>query len=162
MKRQRKNNKVMRLKKFAICFFAIGALQVQSIHAFELVTKAEVNASKLASSMQEVEFSQVDPKGPAIRVIDPPSLDVPLKNPFKMEVLFNPQQGATLDFNSFKALYGVLKLDITDRLLKEATKTPTGIRLANVDVPSGRHKLLLSIKDSQGHLSAKEIIFKVE
>ena len=150
------------MKKFAICMFAIGTLQVQSSDAFELVTKAEANASKLASSMQEAEFSQADPRGPAIQVIDPQSLDVPLKNPFKMEVLFKPQQGATLDFNSFKALYGMLKLDITDRLLKEATKTPTGIKLANVDVPSGRHKLLLSIKDSQGHISAKEIIFKVE
>ena len=150
------------MKKLAICMFAIGALQVQSGYAFELVTAAEANASKLASSMQEVEFSQADPRGPAIQVVDPQSLDLPLKNPFKMEVLFKPQQGATLDFTSFKALYGVLKLDITDRLLKEATKTATGIRLANVDVPSGRHKLLLSIKDSKGHLSAKEIIFKVE
>lgn len=150
------------MKKLAICMFAIGALQVQSGYAFELVTAAEANASKLASAMQEAEFSPVDPRGPAIQVIDPQSLDIPLKNPFKMEVLFKPQQGATLDFTSFKALYGFLKLDITDRLLKEATKTPTGIRLANVDVPSGRHKLLLSIKDSQGHISAKEIIFKVE
>jgi len=150
------------MKKLAICMFAIGALQVQSSYAFELVTKAEANASKLASSMQEAEFSQADPRGPAIQVVDPQSLDLPLKNPFKMEVLFKPQQGATLDFTSFKALYGVLKLDITDRLLKEATKTPTGIKLANVDVPSGRHKLLLSIKDSQGRFSAKEIIFKVE
>ena len=150
------------MKKLAICMFAIGALQVQSGYTFELVTAAEANASKLASAMQEAEFSPVDTRGPAIQVIDPQSLDVPLKNPFKMEVLFKPQQGATLDFTSFKALYGFLKLDITDRLLKEATKTPTGIRLANVDVPSGRHKLLLSIKDSQGHISAKEIIFKVE
>ena len=150
------------MKKLAICMFAIGVLQVQSGYAFELVTAAEANASKLASAMQEAEFSPVDPRGPAIQVIDPQSLDVPLKNPFKMEVLFKPQQGATLDFTSFKAFYGFLKLDITDRLLKEATKTPTGIRLANIDVPSGRHKLLLSIKDSQGHISAKEIIFKVE
>ncbi len=150
------------MKKLAICMFAIGALQVQSSYAFELVTKAEANASKLASAMQEAEFSPVDPRGPAIQVIDPQSLDVPLTNPFKMEVLFKPQQGASLDFTSFKALYGFLKLDITDRLLKEATKTPTGIRLANVDVPSGRHKLLLSIKDSQGRFSTKEIIFKVE
>ena len=150
------------MKKLAICMFAIGTLQVQSSYAFELVTRAEVDASKLASAMQEAEFSPVDTRGPAIQVIDPQSLDVPLKNPFKMEVLFKPQQGATLDFTSFKAFYGFLKLDITDRLLKEATKTPTGIRLANVDVPSGRHKLLLSIKDSQGNFSAKEIIFKVE
>jgi hypothetical protein len=150
------------MKKLAICMFAIGALQVQSGYAFELVTAAEANASKLASAMQEAEFSPVDPRGPAIQVIDPQSLDVPLTNPFRMEVLFKPQQGASLDFTSFKALYGFLKLDITDRLLKEATKTPTGIKLANVDVPSGRHKLLLSIKDSQGRFSAKEIIFKVE
>ena len=150
------------MKKLAICMLATGILQVQSGYAFELVTAAEVSASKAAVPMQEAEFAPVDLKGPFIQVIDPTSLDVPLKNPFKMEVLFKPQQGATLDFTSFKALYGALKLDITDRLLKEATKTPTGIRLANVDVPSGRHKLLLSIKDNQGHISAKEIIFRVE
>jgi hypothetical protein len=150
------------MKKLAICMLAIGILLVQSGYAFELVTAAEVSASKAASPMQEAEFAPVDPKGPVIQVVDPQSLDVPLKNPFKMEVSFKPQQGETLDLTSFKALYGFLKLDITDRLLKEAIKTPTGIKLANVDVPSGRHKLLLSIKDSQGHFSAKEIIFKVE
>jgi hypothetical protein len=150
------------MKKLAICMIALGALQVHISYAFELVTKTEASASKAASAMQQAEFSPLDPKGPVIQVVDPQSLDVPLKNPFKMEVLFKPQHGASLDFSSFKALYGVLKLDITDRLLKEATQTPTGIRLANVDVPSGRHKLLLSIKDSKGHISAKEIIFKVE
>ena len=150
------------MKKLAICMLAIGILQVQSVYAFELVTAAEVSASKAASPMQDAELAPVDLKGPIIQVVDPQSLDLPLKNPFKMEVLFKPQQGVALDFASFKALYGVLKLDITDRLLKEATKTPTGIKLANVDVPSGRHKLLLSIKDSQGRFSAKEIIFKVE
>lgn len=47
------------MKKLAICMFAIGALQVQSGYAFELVTAAEANASKLASAMQEAEFSQL-------------------------------------------------------------------------------------------------------
>ena len=112
--------------------------------------------------MLEAELTSPDPLAPTIQLVDPDGLDRPLKNPFKMEVLFKPQQGAMLDFSSFKAFYGTFKIDITDRLLKEAVKTSSSIRLANVDVPPGRHKLLISIKDNLGHTAAKEIAFKVE
>jgi hypothetical protein len=40
--------------------------------------------------------------------------------------------------------------------------TTSGFRLTNVKIPSGRHKLYISIKDKLGHSAAKEIAFKVE
>jgi len=97
-------------------------------------------------------------------LVDPEAngTDKVVRNPFKMEVIFKPQEGAALDFKSFQALYGSLKMDITDRLLKEAVKTPNGLRLANVNVPSGKHRILLRIKDSQNRLAEKEIQFRVD
>ena len=149
------------MRFISVCIVALGMVNVQNVCSVELVTPDEARSSQQAA-MLEAELTAPDPLAPSIQLVDPDGLDKPLKNPFKMEVLFKPQQGAMLDFSSFKALYGTFKIDITDRLLKEAVKTSSSIRLANVDVPSGRHKLLISIKDNLGHTAAKEIAFKVE
>ena len=47
-------------------------------------------------------------------------------------------------------------------LLKEAAKTLSGLKLSNLEVPSGKHKIVLRISDSQGRTAEKEIIIKVE
>ncbi len=145
----------------SLCILALLMGLMHDLGAVELVTPDEARSSQQAA-MLEAELTAPDPLAPFIQLVDPDGLDKPLKNPFKMEVLFKPQQGAMLDFSSFKAFYGTFKIDITERLLKEAVKTSSGIRLANVDVPSGRHKLLISIKDTLGHTAAKEIAFRVE
>lgn len=149
----------MRLK--FICALLAGISWVPVAGAFELVTSQEARDSQNAA-MLEMELATPDVLAPQIQILEPQALDKPLKNPFKMEVFFKPQPGALLDFSSFKAFYGTFKLDITDRLMKEAVKTASSIRLANVDVPSGRHKIFISIKDNLGHTAAKEIVFKVE
>ena len=149
------------MRFISVCIVALGVVNVQNVCAVELVTPEEARSSQLAA-MLDAELTAPDPLAPSIQLVDPDVLDKPLKNPFKMEVLFKPQQGAMLDFSSFRAFYGTFKIDITDRLLKEAVKTSSSIRLANVDVPSGRHKLLISIKDNLGRTAAKEIAFRVE
>ena len=134
----------------------------QQVAAVQLVTTEEMLKSQKAAPVVEANATPPDPLAPQITLVDPDYADKAIKNPFKMEVLFKPQDGAAVDFKSFQALYGGLKLDITDRLLKEAVKTPTGLRLANVTVPSGKHRILLRIKDSQNRLAEKEIQFKVD
>ena len=149
------------MRFISVYIVALGLVNMQNVCAVELVTPDEARSSQLAA-MLEAELTAPNPLAPTIQLVDPDVLDKPLKNPFKMELLFKTQQGALLDFSSFKAFYGTFKIDITDRLLKEAVKTTSSIRLANVNVPSGRHKLLISIKDNLGHTAAKEIAFRVE
>ena len=131
-------------------------------YAVQLVTPAEVAASRNAPPVQEASSDPADPMAPQITVVDPDSIDKAIKNPFTMEVLFKSKDGNPVDFKSFQALYGSLKLDITSRLMKEAVKTSAGIKLSNVNVPSGTHRILLRIKDSQNRLAEKELFFKVE
>ncbi len=146
-------------KSLAVVMLLACANQVAAV---QLVTNEEMLKSQKAAPVVEANATPLDPLAPQITLVDPDSADKAIKNPFKMEVLFKPQDGASVDFKSFQALYGGLKLDITERLLKEAVKTQTGLRLANVTVPSGKHRILLRIRDSQNRLAEKEIQFKVE
>ena len=132
--------------------------------AVQLITKDEMLDSLHTPPTIEAAAAPADPLAPQITVVDPDpnGTDKVVRNPVKMEVVFKTQEGVTLDFKSFQALYGALKMDITERLLKEAVKTPNGLRLANVNVPSGKHRILLRIKDSQNRLAEKEIQFKVD
>ena len=141
----------------------IGLLSVTELtFAMQLVTPEEVMASLNAPPVQEVSSEPADPMAPQITVVAPDSIDKAIKNPFKMEVLFKSKDGAVVDLKSFQAFYGLLKLDITSRLMQEVEKTSTGIKLSNVNVPSGSHRILLRIKDSQNRLAEKQISFKVE
>ncbi len=127
-----------------------------------LITPEEFLASQNATTLALVGAAPPDPLAPLIAVSSPDSLDQGLKNPFNIEVLMKAQKDAQLNFSSFKAFYGAFKLDITDRLLKEASKTLTGLKLSNLEVPAGKHKIVLRVSDTQGRTSEKEIVIKVE
>ena len=151
------------MKAITRSILLVGLISVAtSSYAVQLVTPVEVAASRNAPPVQEASSEPADPMAPQITIVDPDAIDKAIKNPFKMEVFFKSQDGNPVNFKSFQALYGSLKLDITSRLLKEAVKTSTGIKLSNVNVPSGTHRILLRIKDSQNRLAEKELFFKVE
>lgn len=133
-----------------------------SASAIDLVTPDEARRSQQAPPVVEAQSSAPDPLAPLIAVVDPQGIDKALKNPFRMEIDFKTQAGARLDFSTFKAYYGAFKIDITERLLKEATRTSTGLRLSNVNVPSGSHKIILRIKDDHSRMGERELYFKVE
>ena len=128
----------------------------------ELITAEEAQASQAAVPMLAVDEAPMNPQGPVIAVVDAEALEQPVKNPFSMEILLQAQRDAELNFASFKAFYGAFKIDITQRLLKESSKTLTGLKIANVQIPSGRHKILLRVSDTKGRTAEKEIAFKVE
>lgn len=128
----------------------------------ELITAEEALASQTALPMLAVDETPVNAQGPVITVVDAEALAQPVKNPFSIEIFMQAQRDAELNFASFKAFYGAFKIDITERLLKEASKTVTGLKLANLQIPSGRHKILLRVSDSKGRTAEKEIAFKVE
>ena len=151
------------MKAITRSILLVGLISVAtSSYAAQLVTPVEVAASRNAPPVQEASSEPADPMAPQITIVDPDAIDKAIKNPFKMEVLFKSQDGNPVNFKSFQALYGSLKLDITSRLMKEAVKTSMGIKLSNVNVPSGTHRILLRIKDSQNRLAEKELFFKVE
>ena len=128
----------------------------------DLITLEEATASQAVMLMLTVNETPVNPQGPVIVIVDAEALVQPVKNPFSIEILMQVQRDAELNLGSFKAFYGAFKIDITERLLKEASKTLNGLKLANLQIPSGRHKILLRVSDTKGRTAEKEIAFKVE
>ena len=62
---------------------------------------------------------------------------------------------------TFKALYGRLRIDITQRLLSATTITTQGITVKEASLPKGSHRLLLSIEDTEGRQGQKVLEFEV-
>jgi len=102
------------------------------------------------------------PDAPTIRVLAPVLGGQPLGNPIRIELSFAAAPDAEIDPASFSALYGALRIDLTDRIVSRVTVEKTGLRVDNVVIPSGNHRLLLRIADTKARTGETELRFSVQ
>jgi len=100
------------------------------------------------------------PPPPTITLVRP-DISRPIRNPVTIEVQFTPGPGSSVDVNSFNATYGRLGINITRRLLDHAVMRPDGLSASDVELPSGDHRVTLSIADTSGRTASKTIRFSV-
>jgi hypothetical protein len=81
-----------------------------------------------------------------------PDISRPLRNPMTFDIQFRAAPGATINLSTFQARYGWLGINITSHLLEHATRTPNGLFAADVDVPTGNHRISVSIADNLGRV----------
>jgi hypothetical protein len=151
----------------ALCTWA-APLAAQSGLAFQLITPAEAMREREARAKDDSEFrtrSMTRPgastkPGLTIRVIAP-STQGPVTAPFRIEVAFDVPAGIKVVPSTFRVQYGVLKLDLTERLRRFATISETGVVVNNAAVPDGLHRLLLSVADDQGNVAEQELRVRV-
>jgi hypothetical protein len=108
----------------------------------------------------DVPASPDRPPPPTITLLWPDT-SRPVRNPVTIEVQFAPGPGGSIDINSFNASYGRLGINITRRLLDHAVVGPSGLSAAEVKLPSGHHRVTLSIADTSGRTASKTIHFSV-
>lgn len=95
--------------------------------------------------------------GPIIKIVQP-TLDRDLHNPFRLTVQFIPRGGREVNLGSLKVeALKIINLDITSRLLPYAKKD--GIKMDNVEIPSGRHNIRITIQDMSGRTTQE--VFRV-
>lgn len=100
---------------------------------------------------------------PAIELINPvPSADGKVNVPFPIEVKFFTTAGSHIRPETLRILYGMLKLDVTDRMRKLIQVTPAGFHLDKADIPKGKHRLLIQITDDKDRTAEKDIRLQVE
>ena len=91
---------------------------------------------------------------PSIAVIQPDS-GKPISGPVAIQLAFYTRPDATIDTSTFKATYGFLGLNITERLLKHAKLTPKGITAEDVSIPTGQHRITLSVADTMKRVARR-------
>jgi len=98
--------------------------------------------------------------GPIISVRQPDQ-SKPIQPPVTIRITFRAQEGATIDVKTFRALYGSMQLDITQRLLEHAKLDERGLSAGNAQLPAGQHMVTLSIADNMHRVGALTIRFTV-
>lgn len=140
---------------------SIGAVLIGTAAAqrVTLVTPEEAAASQAAGGMI-VPRSTPQPGAPQIALVAP-DVSKPVGAPTPVEVRFVSTAPAEVRPESFRVLYGSFRVDITQRLLGVTKVTKDGMSISEAVLPSGRHQLLLIIKDSLGRETTQIISFMV-
>lgn len=155
------------LHRFAFAALAtLAALPLAAAEPLWLVTPDEVRADaawgQSNPASQPYRTRAFAPGLPEIAVVAPTSLAAPLTAPFPIRVVFKAQDGAAIKPDSFRAYYGFLKVDITERLAGRAKVGANGIDIESAAIPAGNHRLFLRVSDDRDRESEKEIRFSVQ
>lgn len=133
---------------------------------FDLVTAAEAQQAARAEPTAPAE-NKPRTRGlpraalPAIRVVAPADPAAAVPAPLRIELAFSPAPGARIVPSSFRILYGLLKIDLTERLRKHATIDESGVVVEGARVPEGQHRLLMQVADDQGNVGEQELRLRV-
>lgn len=134
--------------------------------AFDLVTAAEAEQAARAELAAQAR-AKPRPRSlsraalPAIRVVVPADQAATLPLPLRIQLAFSPAPGARIVPSSFRILYGLLKIDLTERLRQHATIDENGVVVEGARMPDGQHRLLLQVADDQGNVGEQELRLRV-
>ena len=133
------------------------------VQAVVLITADEARQSARSTVMDTLLDTAADPNvvRPAIEIRQPTLLSQPLGTPLAIELSFLAADAPIVP-DSFRAYYGNLKLNITDRILKKVKVLADGLRVDDAELPSGQHKILLVIEDEKGRRGERELKFTVK
>lgn len=152
------NSKLMAILVIALLSFSSSAYS----GPFTLITPAEAEREH-ALDLVEKRVKRKPTKGaPVIKLVSPVINDGPVSAPVDIELAFEVSEKSEIDRDSIRVYYGALRLDVTDRILGEAEFTENGLLAKDADVPKGRHKLLVVVRDSMDRESRKVFKFKVK
>ncbi len=97
---------------------------------------------------------------PGIEVVSPAG-EATVASPLRLEVNFRPAPDARIRPDSFRVLYGLLKIDLTERLQRQARYSEHGVVVEGARMPQGTHRLLLSVADDKGRVAEQAVVFHV-
>jgi hypothetical protein len=70
---------------------------------------------------------------------------------------FETSPGARIVLDTFKVLYGLLKIDVTSKIRPYAVVSEHGLLAEEAVLPPGTHRLILQISDSAGRTAESEV-----
>jgi hypothetical protein len=145
--------------RIAAIALTLAVLAVPTVaRSYDLITPDENARDKAAP---KVPGPSDLPAPPIITLVRPANLSQPVHNPVTIELRFASGSGPAIDMQSFQATYGWLGINITTRLLEHATKTGDSLVAENVDLPSGDHRVNVSISNTAGKTASKTFRFSI-
>jgi hypothetical protein len=157
---------------------AIVAGASMAAATFDLVTESEAATWNTGQPKEPKDFNTRDLRednsaptchstpdneadNPKIRILAPP-LGRSLTAPLDMDVQFVPTSSAPIRPDTFRVCYvGSVTMDLTKRITDRVTVSEKGLHVSGVQLPRGRHHLLLLIADEHGRLGRREAVLDI-
>jgi hypothetical protein len=140
--------------------FAISYVNPCNAAAWTLISREEFERDSAAPRFRGSVIPNTEPGAPIIEV-DQPDEARPLRTPLTIRLRFRPQGGAVIDLRSFRATYGWLAIDITQRIVEHAQVNASGLLANNADIPAGHHKVTLQVADNMRRVGMRTFEFTV-
>lgn len=140
----------------SLLFCCALALPLAAAAQEALITPAESQAEQARLGQGILMAKGVpQPGAPVINVLEPADPANIVSTPFPVRVQFATEGGATVTPGALQVYYGAFGINITERLLKRARFEQNELRIDSAEVPSGTHRLLLRVVDSNQRRSEK-------
>lgn len=151
------------MSRYLICGIMMIMMDIAIAEPRLLVSIEEMN---LANSEPQPEFTMkaIPERGVPIIRVATPNLSVPVVTPTPIEIGFQSESPSTIKPETFKVFYGFgpFQKEITDRIISGSAQISSGgIRAKDVALPSGRHKLIVQVEDSEGRVGSQQFEFEV-
>ena len=146
-----------------VVFAIAAALSCPSAADFVLVTPDEYEAHAAAEAEAPrslLESRSDDPEAPRI-IVELPEASAAYTSPVDIRIRFESSDDATLDLDTLEITYGIFGHDVTQRITENATVTESGIEAPGAVLPSGRHRLKISISDTKGRVGERRFRFRI-
>ena len=128
--------------------------------AWTLISKEEFEQDSAAPRIRGFIAPATQAGAPVIEV-DQPDETKSINVPVTIRLRFRPQAGAIIDLTSFRATYGWLGIDITQRILEHAQVNTSGLVANGADIPAGHHKVTLQVADNMHRVGMRTFEFTV-
>lgn len=132
---------------------------------FDLLSKEEIGSIDPASPATQAEkqrtLTLTDSRGPAITVSAPSGYS--LVSPVDFDIRIEPKNGVAVDMKSLRIEYklGPAWINLTNRIMKQATIKGSRLIARGADLPPGNHVLRLTAKDENAQTTRATVSFSV-
>jgi len=148
------------MNKLLLSIVFIFGLQTSLAQPLFLVTQEEMQESNKAP-IRFTAKSAPEKDAPIIEVLTPVIAGA-ISSPTPIKMVFQANAPSNVKPDTFKVLYGTFEIDITKRITGKTPVTEQGLQVAQAELPKGRHKLLISVQDTNGRVGNKLIEFEIK
>ena len=139
---------------------SLVALTACAQDTYVLITEEEYSAELEAPQIEYKARQYVDPERPKIHLLRP-GAGGQFTAPVDIELRWEAAEGVEIDPGTLEVTYGFLGIDVTENVTEHATITKDGLVSENADLPLGRHRLTVTIYDTEGRVGEMQFKFRI-
>jgi hypothetical protein len=121
----------------------------QEAAADRVAQRGDVVVNRTLESTHAESGEQAAAAAPVIEVLSPDATKG-LHSPINIDIRFRAPPRTMIALHTVRLRYGVMQLDLTERIRNMGSVTKDGIRAYGAELPVGQHSMTVEVEDTRG------------